>query len=104
MVSVLIDSTGAVETVAVDPFVEKVSINNVEYTCPLSPFDSVFIEPINAACHKVVWLAGKVNGRAATMKAEFPVIFNFYSYQTPTAARRMIIREVVRRIDTQTTH
>ena len=99
MVSVGVDSAGVLKSVSVSPYIDKISIDNVEYSCPLNPFDSLFIESINEACHRVLWVAGKVKGQAVSMDAEFPVIFNIYSYQTPADSRRMIIKEVVRRLD-----
>ena len=105
IVNIEVDSTCVLNSISVGPYLGRFSIGNVEYSCPLNPMDSLFIDSINAACHKVVWIAGAVNGRAATMQTEFPIIFNFYSFETPADSRRMIIKEAVRpRLHVDQTH
>jgi hypothetical protein len=91
-----IDSAGIMRHLLIQPFSGRYSINNVEYYCPFSSSDSMFIDAVVQAFKSVLWRPGTFGGRVQGMKFELPIIFTFYPASVAEHDRRTIIIDAVR--------
>lgn len=70
-----IDSLGEIRSISVEALSGSYSINGKEYSCPLSPIDSILILGINKEFRKGEWVPGSIDGTNKTMSIEIPIIF-----------------------------
>jgi hypothetical protein len=96
MVTIDIGSLGTLDSITVSPFSETSKLDNVTYSCPFNPLDSLFIEVIHSALRGTQWIPGRFAGNPTAMRVELPVVFNYYSSEAPVKHWPIIIKQMQR--------